>query len=153
MEAVYGIAQVRVSASPDAVWERMLDYGDLSWTEGVEDVRVTGQGIGMVRSVRLEGSAEWMDEVLLAIDNNSRKIEYGIDANMPGVEAYRASAQAIPDGDGCMIHWQCSGLVEDSQARDMAELMEAMAGEIARLFAAQFDDSGNPGLHLCREPA
>jgi hypothetical protein len=136
---VSGTAQVSVPTAPERVWERMKDYGDLSWTEGVAETRVSGQGIGMVRSVRLEGSEDWMDEVLLAIDDTGRKFDYGIDTGMAGVENYRASGQAIPEGDGCAIRWQCSGEVDAGQAEDMQVLMDVMAGEIARLFAAQFE--------------
>ncbi len=136
---ISGTAQVSIPAQPDTVWAKMKDYGDLSWTEGVAEVRVRGQGIGMVRSVRLEGSEDWMDEVLLAVDDARRKFDYGIDSGMAGVESYRASGQALPEGDGCTIRWQCSGDVDAAQAEDMQMLMDVMAGEIARLFAAQFE--------------
>lgn len=35
------------------VWEVMIDYGNLNWAVGIAEVKVTGEGVGMVRSVRL----------------------------------------------------------------------------------------------------
>lgn len=135
---ITGSAEVHVPISPERVWEAMKDYGNLSWSEGIEEVKVTGEGIGMIRHVRLEGSEDWVDEYLIAVDEDSRKFDYGIDPEFAGVANYRASGQALADNDGCMIKWQCGGDVPAEQVQDMTALMDAMAEAIAGLFAAQF---------------
>ncbi len=136
---VMGKGQVKVSANADTVWAAMKDYGNLSWSAGIAETRVRGEGIGMVRSVRLEGADDWMDEELYAVDDSARKFDYGIKDGMPGVDNYLASAQAIADDGGCIIQWQCSGDVDDDLAEDMRALMDVMAAEIARLFGTQFN--------------
>lgn len=136
---IVGSAQVRVTSSPQQVWEVMKDYGNLDWAVGIAEVKVTGEGVGMVRSVRLEGSEDWLVEYLIAVDEAERKFDYGIDSGMAGVENYRASGQAIADDDGCIIQWQCGGDVESEQEEEMKAVMDAMAEGIAGLFAAQFE--------------
>ncbi len=137
---VTGSATTRVAADPARVWQAMKDYGNLDWSEGIAEVKVTGDGVGMVRSVRLEGSEEWLDERLLAVDGEQRRFEYGIDPGFAGVANYRAAGQALAEvaGPGAIICWQCGGEVAGEEAAAMTELMDATAQAIAGLFAAQF---------------
>ena len=135
---VIGKARVGVSADPEAVWTAMKNFADLSWTEGVAEVRVKGEGIGMVRSVRLDGSDDWLDEYLIAVDEERRRISYGIDSGMAGVEGYRASAAVISINDSCAIEWLCSGDAQEEQQPDVQGVLDAMAQRIAELFAARF---------------
>ena len=136
--AVCGTAEIEVSTDAGHVWEAMKDFGNLEWAQGTAEYSVVGDGIGMVRSVRLEDSEEWLDERLLAVDESARRFEYAIDAGMAGVDNYRAAGQAIPVDGGCLIRWQCSGSVEPTSAAEMQSLVEALAEGIAGLFAARF---------------
>lgn len=58
-----------VQKPSEAVWQVMQRFGDLSWTTGIDEVIVEGEGIGMVRKVRLTGSTDWIIERLIECDN------------------------------------------------------------------------------------
>ena len=136
--AVCGTAEIEVSTDSGRVWEAMKDFGNLEWAQGIAEYRVFGEGVGMIRSVRLEGSDEWLDEHLLAVDESARRFEYAIESGMAGLDQYRASGQAIPVDGGCLIRWQCGGSVEAASVAEMQSLVQALAEGIAGLFAARF---------------
>lgn len=136
--SVIGTAEVETSASKDTVWQAMLDFGNLSWSEGIAEVEVVGTGVGMVRRVLMEEADEWLDEELYEIDEANHRFDYGIREGFMGVPEYTASGKVSSADQGSVVRWQCGGKVDSDQAEAMKELLDLVAAEIARLFTAQF---------------
>jgi len=137
---ITGQKTVAVDASAEQVWLKMQDFADLGWAVGIADIEIEGQGIGMVRRVRLEGSEDWLEERLLAVDQSTKKLEYGIDEGMMGITHYRATAQVIPQAQGCQIEWTCRGQVEASEVAGKEPILALVAEGIVTLFATQFSE-------------
>jgi carbon monoxide dehydrogenase subunit G len=136
---INGCHKIQVEASASDVWQAMRRYGDLSWAEGIDEVELEGDGVGMLRKVRLSGSSDWILERLTARDDDAMTFSYAIEGDgMPGLKNYSAHVQAIPDGDGCVIQWECRAEAEESDAEALAQGLAALAEGIATLFAAQF---------------
>ncbi|MFZ8972685.1 MAG: SRPBCC family protein [Pseudomonadales bacterium] len=137
---ITGQKTVAVDASAEQVWLKMQDFADLGWAVGIADIEIEGQGIGMVRRVRLEGSEDWLEERLLMVDQSTKKLEYGIDEGMMGITHYRATAQVIPQAQGCQIEWTCCGQVESSEVAEKEPILALVAEGIVTLFATQFSE-------------
>ena len=136
---ISGCHRIEVEASASDVWQAMRRYGDLSWAEGIDEVELEGDGVGMLRKVRLAGSPDWILERLTARDDDAMTFSYAIEGEgMPGLKNYSAQVQATPDGDGCEIQWECRAEAEDSEADSMKQGLAALAEGIATLFADQF---------------
>jgi len=137
---ITGQNTVAVDASAEQVWLKMQDFADLGWAVGIADIEIEGQGIGMVRRVRLEGSEDWLEERLLMVDQSTKKLEYGIDEGMMGITHYRATGQVIPQAQGCQIEWTCRGQVEASEVAEKEPILALVAEGIVTLFATQFSE-------------
>ncbi len=139
MESITAIATATVEKPAKTVWEVMKRFGDLSWTEGIDEVVVEGKGIGMVRKVRLTGSTDWIVERLTEQDDVNMQFSYAIEGEgMPGLNDYTATGQAIPVEGSCRIRWECRAFTNEDQAADARQLIEGIASGIVTLFAAQF---------------
>jgi len=139
---ITGQKAVAVDASAEQVWLKMQDFADLGWAVGIADIEIEGQGIGMVRHVRLEGSDDWLEERLLLVDQDAKKLEYGIDEGMMGIMHYRATAQVKPQAQGCQIEWACRGEVAAAEVAEKEPILAVVAEGIVTLFAAQFSEDG-----------
>ncbi len=140
---IVGEHRLTVPASASAVWNKMREFGDLSWTAGIAEVKLEGDGVGMLRCVRLEGSQEWIPERLLASDDRTMQYSYALEGDaMPGLRDYRADAGVTPDGEHSEIRWRCSANVDDADIEAMQALVQGMAEGMVTLFAAQFDPAG-----------
>jgi carbon monoxide dehydrogenase subunit G len=139
MTPIHGQHQLTVNTNADDVWLAMRDYGDLSWTEGIEEVVVEGEGVGMLRKVRIDGSSDWILERLTARDDEAKTFSYAIEGDgMSGFSNYQAHVRVEPAGDDCIIHWQCRAKAQDEAAETMQPMIQALAEGISGLFAAQF---------------
>lgn len=124
------------------VWRAVSQYGDLSWAMpgGIEEVELVGQGVGMVRKVRMTGMDHWVLERLVAIDNDAMSITYVIDADgLPGLKDYVATAKVIPEPGGCKLRWLMNAKVNPPEVADMQAGLDAMAEGLVMLFTDQFE--------------
>jgi hypothetical protein len=138
-EEISASHRVTVPADADTVWQAMRNFADLSWAAGVAEVRVEGEGTGMLRKVRLDGGTDWILERLTALDDAGRELQYALEGDgLPGLEDYRATAGIDPLETGCAIRWQCSAGVRPEDLEEMQALIEGMAEGMASLFAARF---------------
>ncbi|MEB4212134.1 SRPBCC family protein [Mycobacterium sp. 94-17] len=71
----------RLTASPEAVWAVLADFGNVGWIPGPGDVRVEGEGAGMRRFIAAS-SEKPVIETLIWIDPDRRALSYEI-ANNP----------------------------------------------------------------------
>jgi hypothetical protein len=60
-KAIFSSTQIKVAASADAVWQKMKNFGDLSWSQGLEDVKLVTEGISQCRKIKLDGSDAYFD--------------------------------------------------------------------------------------------
>ena len=94
---VKGSAVFRVPVPSTEVWQNMRRFGEVGWTEGIAEVVLEGDGVGMLRKVRLEGSDDWIHERLTAMDEKTMSFDYILEGDgMPGLEEYCARGQLSP---------------------------------------------------------
>ena len=138
--AICGYHQLSSPASPEQVWQAMRNYGDLSWAQDIDEVITEGDGIGMLRKVRLTGSSDWILERLTARDDEAMTFSYAIEGDgMPGFDNYTAHVRVEPAMSGCAIHWECHADTADDAVETMQPMIQALAEGISSLFAAQFE--------------
>lgn len=90
------VKEVDVPAA--AVWALLADFADVSWIPVVERVEVTGEGIGMSRSI-FGGSDRPAVETLTLLDHDHMRLGYSIaDVPLPvsRFEALVSVAAAMP---------------------------------------------------------
>jgi hypothetical protein len=108
----------QVSASAEAVWALLRDFGNIAWIPVGGRVDVEGAGPGMRRLIHGSGDGPPVVERLVAADDAARSIEYVIDENNPlPVTTYVGRVRIDPDDGGSVIRWSA----EFEPAGDAAE--------------------------------
>lgn len=104
------VVRRKVSASADAVWDVMSDFGGLlSWNEGMESCTVDGEGVGAVRTIGMPGGFS-LQERLEAHDPAARHYAYAIigEPALP-FQDYLSKVNIEPAGDdACVVDWRSS---------------------------------------------
>jgi hypothetical protein len=102
-------ASIDISASPDAVWALVGDFGGLDgWMAGVDACDLDGD----VRTVHTMGMA--IQELLVAHDDADRSITYSIVDGAP-CEAHSATVHVSPGSDGgSHVTWEVSVEPDDA---------------------------------------
>ncbi len=94
---------VALDADPDEIWSVIGSF-DLSWHPRVARVRLTGTGIGQLRTMEtLDGRQ--IIERLEAIDNAKRSMRY---TSIAGIAAsrYTGTLEVKPNGRGSVAEWR-----------------------------------------------
>lgn len=113
--------------SADKVWQRIRDFGDLSWLPGVSACDVDGNGLGAIRTVSV-GDGPPVQERLEAHDDETRQFSYSI-ISAPGLDAqasFHASVSVTPTEDGCEVRWQ-AGFNREAFPPEVAEKLTQRA--------------------------
>jgi Polyketide cyclase / dehydrase and lipid transport/Domain of unknown function (DUF4331) len=94
---------VALDAEPDEVWSAIGSF-DLSWHPRVARVRLTGTGIGQLRTMETLDGKEIVER-LEAIDNAKRSMTY---TNIAGIAAshYTGTLEVKPKGRGSVAEWR-----------------------------------------------
>jgi hypothetical protein len=94
---------VALDADPDEVWSVIGSF-DLSWHPRVAKVRLTGTGIGQLRTMETLDGREIVER-LEAIDNDKRSMTY---TNVAGIAAshYTGTLEVKPKGRGSVAEWR-----------------------------------------------
>jgi hypothetical protein len=139
------VVSKHTTASADAVWAMLADFGNMSWIPGGLDVRVEGSGPGMTRRI-IGSSGDPIIETLLWAKPEERALSYEITNNPLPVTRFLAVVTVTPDGGpdsaaGAVLTWD----VDYEPDRDDADARTAIAavyGSIADWLAdaAQTDD-------------
>ncbi len=94
--------------------------------EALEKVEITGEGVGMVRSIHtIVGIV--LEEKLESIDHDARILELSIVGDLPaGMQGYHATGRVCEDGDdSCILiwegHYKIPGADAEPGARDFLE--------------------------------
>jgi hypothetical protein len=99
-------------APPEKVWEVLADFGGfLNWAGGgAGEITIEGEGIGMVRHLKMSGNE--IAERLILLDPVKRMLGYELVYGEPlGMKQYKAIVQVVDggavDGDAvCEIIWK-----------------------------------------------
>jgi carbon monoxide dehydrogenase subunit G len=94
------------TASADAVWERIADFGALGWMPGVERCELEGEGVGAVRAVAMGPMT--IKERLERLDAADRTLSYSIVESPLPAENYLATIVVSEQGEGCRVDWSAS---------------------------------------------
>jgi len=94
---------IEVAATPDEVWSVIGDFGG-AWHPLLARVRVTGTGIGQLRTIETVDGREIVER-LEAIDNVRRCFRYTSIAGMP-VSHYTGLLEVKPNGGGSVVDWR-----------------------------------------------
>jgi hypothetical protein len=105
------VKNVNLTVSADApaekVWEVLADFsGFLNWAGGgAGEITIEGEGIGMVRHLKMSGDE--IAEKLILLDPINRMLGYELVYGEPlGMKKYKAIVQVVDDGAVCEIIWK-----------------------------------------------
>jgi hypothetical protein len=101
------------------VWPVLEDFGNMEWAQGVKQVELIGEGIGMTRRLHMDGM-DPIDEVLESLDPATMSYSYSIPRGIPlPVTDYLASARVEAlDDSRCRVHWHARCTPTDSSISD-----------------------------------
>ena len=127
----------KINASLDQVWSNLGDFAGLKPGSGIESVDYKGEGIGMIRSIKL--SIGTVIERLDHYDSEAKNYGYSIineDSPLPFLN-YSATVQLLKNEDNTTtVEWtgtfEPRG-IEESQAKTLAYNMYTNAINGARL--------------------
>ena len=98
---------VAADAPAEKVWEVLADFsGFLNWAGGgAGEITIEGEGIGMVRHLKMSGDE--IAEKLILLDPIKRMLGYELVYGEPlGMKQYKAIVQVVDDGTFCEIIWK-----------------------------------------------
>ena len=127
----------KINASLDQVWSNLGNFAGLKPGSGIESVDYKGEGVGMIRSIKL--SIGTVTERLDHYDSEAKNYGYSIineDSPLPFLN-YSATVQLLKNKDNTTtVEWtgtfEPRG-VEESQAKTLAYNMYSNAINGARL--------------------
>ena len=127
----------KINASLDQVWSNLGNFAGLKPGSGIESVDYKGEGVGMIRSIKL--SIGTVIERLDHYDSEAKNYGYSIineDSPLPFLN-YSATVQLLKNDDNTTtVEWtgrfEPKG-IEESQAQTMAYNMYSNAINGARL--------------------
>lgn len=122
---------VEVAAPPDAVWQRIGRFGDMSWHPAIfATENPGGNAVGAVRVLTLgQSGGPTITEELAAHSDDDRRYAYRIVAVEPAVLPvidYTSEIAVEPAGEGSRVTW--SGRFDPPQGVSEAAASEAIAG-------------------------
>ena len=127
----------KINASLDQVWSNLGDFAGLKPGSGIESVDYKGEGVGMIRSIKL--SIGTVIERLDHYDSEAKNYGYSIineDSPLPFLN-YSATVQLLKNEDNTTtVEWTGkfeSRGIEESQAKTIAYNMYTNAINGARL--------------------
>lgn len=95
---------VDLNAPPDKVWAAIGHFGDLSWHPLVARVRLTGAGIGQLRTIETTDGKEIIER-LEAVDLGERSYRYTTIAGIPALD-YTGTLDVKRKGSGSSVEWR-----------------------------------------------
>ena len=128
---------VELAAPPDTVWSLIGPFS-LDWHPLVARVRLTGTGIGQLRTIEtLDGRT--IVERLEAVDNARRFYRYALMAGIPASH-YSATLEVTPKGSGCVAAWSvqylANNLPDGAVRRMVSALLKTGLGSLKARFSA-----------------
>ncbi len=96
---------------PEQVWALIGSFGDLSWHPLVAAVKLTGTGIGQLRTTETIDGKQIIERLEL-MDNSKRLYRY---TNVSGIGAvdYTGTLDVKPKGSGSSVEWRVQFLADN----------------------------------------
>jgi hypothetical protein len=130
---------IDLAAAPDEVWSLIGAFGG-AWHPGVARIRLTGTGIGQLRTIEMVDGKEFVDR-LEAVDDAKRCVRY---TNIAGIAVSRhtSTLEVKPKGSGSVVDWRteflANNLPDGAVKRTMVPLVKAgLEGLKSRFGAAK----------------
>jgi hypothetical protein len=101
---------IELPASADAVWS-LIGQFSLEWHPLVASVRLTGTGIGQLRTLKTRDGGEVIER-LESVDNGQRFYRYSKIAGFPATH-YMGTIAVKPKGNGCVAEWRVEFLADN----------------------------------------
>ena len=114
---------VVLDADPDDVWSVIGSF-DLSWHPRVARVRLTGTGIGQLRTMKTLDGRDIVER-LESIDNVRRCFRYTNIAGMP-VSHYTGMLEVKPKHGGCVVDWRAQFLANHQTDRAVKSMVSTL---------------------------
>jgi len=102
---------VDLAASPDQVWTAIGKFGDLTWHPLAASVKVSGGGIGQLRTVETIDGKQIVER-LEAVDNSQRLYRYTNVSGL-GVVDYTGTFDLKPKESGSSVEWRVEFLADN----------------------------------------
>jgi Polyketide cyclase / dehydrase and lipid transport/Domain of unknown function (DUF4331) len=102
---------VDLAASPDQVWALIGKFGDLMWHPLAASIKVTGTGVGQLRTIELIDGKEIIER-LEAVDTSQRLYRYTNISGL-GVMDYTGTFDLKPKGSGSSVEWRVQFLADN----------------------------------------
>jgi Polyketide cyclase / dehydrase and lipid transport/Domain of unknown function (DUF4331) len=127
---------VELAAAADAVWSSIGQFS-LDWHPLVASVRLTGTGIGQLRTLKTRDGKDVIER-LEAVDNAKRSYRYSQIAGFPASQ-YSGTLEVRPKGSGSVVDWRVQFLANDLPniaVRDrVSTLVKTGLGSLKQRFA------------------
>jgi hypothetical protein len=101
---------VELAAAPDEVWSLIGNFG-ADWHPLVANIRLTGTGIGQLRTMQMVDGSEIVQR-LEAIDDAGRFLRYTNIAGIP-VSHYAGTIEVTRKGSGSVVDWRAQYLANN----------------------------------------
>ena len=123
-------AETTIKKSVDEVWERIRDFGDISWVPNVASCTLEGDD----RTITMQGASYELVERLLDHDDENRRFSFCVVGELnlesvlgPGhvLRNLEATLAVTPIGDEAMVTWDVETeefLIEATRAEYQAAL-------------------------------
>jgi polyketide cyclase/dehydrase/lipid transport protein/uncharacterized protein DUF4331 len=102
---------IDLAASPDQVWAAIGKFDDLMWHPLVASVRLTGAGVGQLRTIELIDGKEVIER-LEAVDDSQRLYRYTNVSGLPVMD-YTGTFDLKPKGSGSSVEWRVQFLADN----------------------------------------
>jgi len=123
-----GAVDVKVEATPDAVWEKVGDFGGLgAFFPGIESFRLEGDD----RVIGMFGME--IRERLLAKDDTARTLTYSVIDGVP-VESHTATISVEAEDGGSRVIWAYN-VTPDEMAPIFGDTYKAALAAVENMFA------------------
>lgn len=118
-------------ASPDVVWRRLSDIGAVNeLIDFIGPVTVDGD----TRRCEM-GDGSKLEELIITVDDASKRVAYSIRQSPFGMEHHSASMQAVSDGNGGTRFVWVSDFTPDAVASALEGAIDQSVESIQRVFA------------------
>jgi len=129
--------RLSLATRADEVWDRIGDFGDLSWHPAAKATDLLDSGDFIQRIVTLPDDAVIIER-LDDMDDVGKSYFYSIVESPLPVSAYRSTLVVTAVEDGCEVSWrsefEANGVDDESAKNAVAGIYEAGFSALAKLF-------------------
>lgn len=123
--------QKKLACPADKVWELLEDFGNLSWSPGMDNVEVAGEGVGMVRKIIMSEDFQIVER-LESMDKAAMSFSYSFPEGCPlPVNNYLGGGKVhADDANSCTLEWFCGGEPNGMEAAEVEEMLKGVYGDL-----------------------